>query len=64
MALDKEADFEGINLEIWIGYSLPSRKVVEILQRAIEEYGKPLGILPTKPNFCLCAVMPSASFGQ
>jgi putative transposase len=31
-------------LEIAISYSLPARKVIEILQRVIDEYGKPLGI--------------------
>lgn len=31
-------------LEIAISYSLPSRKVIEILQRTIEEHGKPQGI--------------------
>lgn len=31
-------------LEIAISYTLPSRKVIEILQRTIDEYGKPLGI--------------------
>lgn len=31
-------------LEIAISYTLPSRKVIEILQRTIDEHGKPLGI--------------------
>ena len=31
-------------LEIGISFSLPSRKVIEILERTIEEHGKPLGI--------------------
>ena len=31
-------------LEIAIGFSMPSRKVIEILQRTIDEHGKPLGI--------------------
>jgi len=31
-------------LEIAISHSFPARKVVEILQRTIDEYGKPLGI--------------------
>ena len=31
-------------LEIGINYSLPSRKVIEILEKTIHEYGKPLGI--------------------
>lgn len=31
-------------LEIAIAYSFPSRKVIEILQRTIDEYGKPMGI--------------------
>ena len=31
-------------LEIAISYTLPSRKVIEILQRTINEYGKPLEI--------------------
>lgn len=31
-------------LEIGINFSLPSRRVIEILQRTIDEHGKPLGI--------------------
>jgi putative transposase len=31
-------------LEIGINFTLPSRKVIEILERTIDEYGKPLGI--------------------
>lgn len=31
-------------LEIGINYSMPSKRVIETLERTIEEYGKPLGI--------------------
>jgi len=31
-------------LDIAISYTFPARKVIEILQRVIDEYGKPLGI--------------------
>lgn len=42
-------------LEIGIGYSIPSREVIEILQRTIDEYGKPLGIRTDNgPEFSSC----------
>lgn len=42
-------------LEIAISYSLPSRKVIDILQRTIDEYGKPLGIRTDNgPEFTSC----------
>ena len=42
-------------MEIAINYTLPSRKVIEILQRPIDEYGKPLGIRTDNgPDFTSC----------
>jgi putative transposase len=42
-------------LEIGINFSLPSRKVIEILERTIDEYGKPLGIRTDNgPEFTSC----------
>lgn len=42
-------------LEIAISYSIPSRKVIEILQRTIDEYGKPKGIRTDNgPEFTSC----------
>lgn len=42
-------------LEIAISYSFPSRKVIEVLQRTIDEYGKPLGIRTDNgPEFTSC----------
>jgi len=42
-------------LEIAISYTLPSRKVIEILKRTIDEYGKPLGIRTDNgPEFTSC----------
>lgn len=42
-------------LEIAISYTLPSRKVIGILQRTIDEYGKPLGIRTDNgPEFTSC----------
>lgn len=42
-------------LEIAISFSFPSRKVIEILQRTIDEYGKPLSIRTDNgPEFTSC----------
>jgi putative transposase len=42
-------------IEIGINYSLPSRKVIEILERTIIEHGKPLGIRTDNgPEFTSC----------
>ncbi|MFN4122271.1 MAG: transposase [Flavobacteriales bacterium] len=42
-------------LEIAISYSFPSIKVIEILQRTIDEYGKPQGIRTDNgPEFTSC----------
>jgi putative transposase len=42
-------------LEIAISYSIPSRKVIEILQRTINEHGKTLGIRTDNgPEFTSC----------
>jgi putative transposase len=42
-------------LEIAVGLTLPSRRVIEILQRAIDEHGKPLGIRTDNgPEFTSC----------
>jgi len=42
-------------LEIGINFSMPSRKVIEILERTIAEHGKPLGIRTDNgPEFTSC----------
>jgi putative transposase len=42
-------------LKIGINFTLPSRKVIEILERTIDEYGKPLGIRTDNgPEFTSC----------
>lgn len=42
-------------LEIGFNFSMPSRKVIEILERTIAEYGKPLGIRTDNgPEFTSC----------